>query len=225
LANQTDFLDLYETLGLDPGCGLAEFKLAYRQHVAVHHPDRPAEAPARLEAVEAAPLQEVIAQYGAAMEFHRRHGRLPGAAMPPPRFTVSSKVVAADSGSRPVRPLGAPQAAPRRRSKALVLLGMIAIGVLLWNVAPPSWLAETPSMLASTDQGAEPRDAPTRTVLYVGMSAQDVRILEGDPQVIHENRWDYGGSWVRFDHGKVVDWYSSVLHPLKTVDHAQEVLH
>jgi hypothetical protein len=29
-------------------------------------------------------------------------------------------------------------------------------------------------------------------------------------------RWDYGPSWVTFDHGKVNDWYSSKLHPLKT---------
>jgi len=84
LARETDFLDLYKILGLNPGCGLAEFKRAYRRRVAVLHPDR--RSANQVSVIVAERLQQLTALYGAAMEFERRHGRLPGAppVRPPP---------------------------------------------------------------------------------------------------------------------------------------------
>ena len=40
MARDTDFLELYRNLGLNPDCGLIEFKQAYRRRLAVLHPDR-----------------------------------------------------------------------------------------------------------------------------------------------------------------------------------------
>ncbi|MGB5852363.1 MAG: J domain-containing protein, partial [Rhodanobacter sp.] len=77
MARETDFLDLYRLLDLQPGCGLDEFKHAYRRRVAVLHPDRRSDDP---HGVAAQRLQQLTAMYGMAMEFHRTHGRLPGAA-------------------------------------------------------------------------------------------------------------------------------------------------
>src|SRR6185312_12423263 len=77
LARETDFLDLYKILGLQPGCGLDEFKHAYRRRVSVLHPDRRDNDTHHVVAAER--LQRLTALYGMAMEFHREHGRLPGA--------------------------------------------------------------------------------------------------------------------------------------------------
>lgn len=210
LANQTDFLVLYEKLGLDPGCELSEFKRAYRRHVAMLHPDRPAEARAGGGATGAGPLQEVTAQYGAAMEFHRRHGRLPGAATAPPRFNARDAAVPHVSPPAPVSP-GAPT---RSRSKRLILLAVIATGVLLWNIVPVASLTQAGSTQVPADDDGDSSDPQVKTVLSIGMSADDVRAIEGDPQSIHDHRWGYGKSWVLFDHGEVIDWYSVPPHPL-----------
>ena len=54
-------------------------------------------------------------------------------------------------------------------------------------------------------------------LLTLGMLAAEVRALQGEPTAMRaDERWDYDSSWVRFDTGKVVDWYSSPLHPLRT---------
>src|SRR3954467_14266745 len=89
VADETDFIDLYGKLRLQPDCTLAEFKQAYRRHVAAWHPDR--RSTGRADVIAAARLQRLTAQYGAAMEFHRRHGRLPGAALAP-RATMAATV-------------------------------------------------------------------------------------------------------------------------------------
>lgn len=81
VVDQTDFLDLYRKLRLDADCTLAEFKQAYRRHVALWHPDR--RRGTRADALAAARLQRLTVQYSAAMDFYRRHGRLPGAPVPP----------------------------------------------------------------------------------------------------------------------------------------------
>jgi hypothetical protein len=95
VADETDFLDLYGKLRLEPNCSLADFKQAYRRHVAAWHPDR--RRGSRADAIAAARLQRLTAQYSAAMEFHRRHGRLPGA-VSPPRVSVAATASAEAAG-------------------------------------------------------------------------------------------------------------------------------
>src|SRR5690606_12926058 len=69
-----DFTRLYAQLRVAPGCGLAAFKQAYRRRVADLHPDRPAVRPRDPDVLKALNLG-----YAAALDFHRAHGRLPGA--------------------------------------------------------------------------------------------------------------------------------------------------
>ncbi len=208
LASETDFLDLYRRLKLSPDCGLDEFKQAYRRHVSLLHPDR--RASSHLDARAAEMLQRLTAQYGAAMEFQRRHGRLPGAAAAP---RVAAAEAAAQVPHHPPLPSGA---ARRPHSKMLVLLAVTAMGVLLWSIAPLSSSPETaPADISSSDDTSQPESAAV-PVLSLGMSAENVRAIEGDPIVIHDGRWEYGPSWISFDHDKVVDWYSSPLHSLRT---------
>jgi DnaJ domain len=213
LARETDFLDLYKILGLDPGCGLAEFKQAYRRRVAVLHPDRRGEDGA--SAIAAERLQHLTAMYGAAMEFERQHGRLPGA--PPLRH--------APVEASPPPPAAAPSIAPppQRRWRWL-LIAAAALAFIAWLLWDSGWLPGNDEPEPATTSQQDPSDsrpadhhksAPSLTVA-LGMDTDAVRAIEGEPMLVGENRWDYGPSWIRFENDKVVDWYSSPLRPLKT---------
>jgi hypothetical protein len=207
LANETDFLDLYRRLKLSPGCELHEFKQAYRRHVSLLHPDR--RGSNHLDARAAELLQRLTAQYRAAMEFHRRHGRLPGAA-------IASRPAAESIAPTP-RCESAPSAMARRSPmKMFALLVFVATAVLLLSLTSLSSPSETDPMPESANEDVRPPESVDMpTVLSLGMSAETVRAIEGDPEAIHDGRWDYGPSWINFDHGEVVDWHSSPLHSLK----------
>ncbi|OOG53849.1 hypothetical protein B0E47_11630 [Rhodanobacter sp. B05] len=209
VARETDFLDLYKILGLQPGCGLDEFKYAYRRRVSVLHPDRRDDD--SHHAVAAERLQRLTAMYGMAMEFHREHGRLPGAPLARPNTQMP-----ATAANQPVRRARSRQP-PRRSMRWLLLPAAAAVIWLSWPGEHPS----TPSLsilggvrppppLASPAQvGASP--------IGLGMDADAVRASEGEPTLMVNNeRWEYGPSWIRFERGKVVDWYSSPLYPLNT---------
>jgi DnaJ domain len=234
VTHETDFLDLYRRLGIDPGCDLAELKQAYRRHVAILHPDRQPGRPVDPRA--AARLQRLTAQYGAAMEFHRRHGRLPGA----PREATVGEAVGSVGRPGAVQQAADPFAArrnrvpqnqapheasllPRSRSrgKLVALLVIGALAVLGWTVHEASLPNTSDSadedVPAQVDSVGVPHEAAaTEAVLHVGMSTDDVRALEGEPVAMHGDLWEYGPSWVRFDHDEVVEWHSSPLRPLRT---------
>ncbi len=230
VTHETDFLDLYRRLGVSPGCDLAELKQAYRRHVAALHPDRRQGQPADVRA--AARLQRLTAQYGAAMEFHKRHGRLPGA----PRAAASARSGVPGAVRESADPFAAPRqhtphesppqdrpspAGNRSRGKLVVLLVIVVLAML-------GWMAHEASLKTSADAAEE--DAPAQvvapvipheaadadTVLHAGMSTADVRSLEGEPLAVHGDLWEYGPSWVRFDHDELVEWHSSPLRPLHT---------
>jgi hypothetical protein len=108
---------------------------------------------------------------------------------------------------------------PRRsRSKWLALLIVIAVAVLLWNVAPISLVTDFTPTPTATAPSADETDASSAPVLTLGMSARSVRAIEGAPDTIEGDRWEYGPSWIRFEDGQVVDWYNSPEHALKTAD-------
>ncbi|WP_217343180.1 J domain-containing protein [Rhodanobacter sp. C01] len=216
MARETDFLDLYRILGLNPGCSLAEFKQAYRRRVSVLHPDRRS-GDGRNNTIAAERLQQLTALYGAAIEFERRHGRLPGAAQ------------GRQSPDIPIRPATVQRSAappPSRRSPRLLvaLVAAIALAWLLWNSEWPLWNNEGGSPasesrpVATLTEGTpgEHATAASPSVLELGMDADVVRAIQGEPMIGSTDHWEYGPSWIRFENGKVVDWYSSPLNPLKT---------
>ena len=92
----------------------------------------------------------------------------------------------------------------------------LVVAVLIWNGV--TWSPPPP------DAAVHARDTPAlplgNTVdtpaLEIGMSTDQVRSIEGEPTSIHEDRWEYGPSWIRFEHDEVVDWYSSPLRSLAT---------
>jgi len=144
VADETDFLDLYGKLRLEPSCTLAEFKQAYRRHVAAWHPDR--RRGNRADALAAARLQRLTAQYSAAMEFHRRHGRLPGA-VSPPRVAVAAIAdpVAPFRGDTPVASASVSPDTDERfedtpvhawRTRWLWLAALVIVAVIAWSLIP-----------------------------------------------------------------------------------------
>lgn len=211
LTNETDFLELYRRLGLAPGCGQLEFKRAYRRRVSLLHPDHRVGCP--LDARAAERLQQLTAQYSAAMEFQRRHGRLPGAPASP-RPAVTEVAAPAWRAAPPTRA----DESRRRHSRVLMLFAVMALGVLVWDVASLPSSSDIASTYVAGDAGAGPSVRVAAPMLALGMSPDEVRVVEGEPVAIRDDRWEYGPSWIRFEQDAVVDWYSSPLHSLHTPD-------
>ncbi len=208
VVDKTDFVAFYQQLGLSPDCTLEELKTAYRRQVAQWHPDRRGR---QTQPADAARLQELTARYNAASAFHRRYGRLPGAshqaipvAMPQVR-----------------RPAVAAAADPPSRGRMRYWWWLVLGGGLLWaawssGLFDAGASATDPAMPTPARDDASVREPSAATALIeIGTDAARVRALEGRPLMESPQRWDYGPSWIGFHDGKVDDWYSSRLRPLK----------
>lgn len=214
----TDFGQLYDALGIRPGCSIAELRLAYRRQAAQLHPD------AGGTGADVARLQQINRIYHSATRFHRMHGRLPGETA-----ACFASADAVDDDARAAAPdmphaqatlpiACAPMADPRRKMRSLMLAGVV-IALLAWVVAPAE---EAPQRLAGSQDNfhvmpgagvAKARRQHTQRVA-IGMTPARVMAISGPPLSRHESRWDYGPSWIAFDCGLVSDWYSSPLRPL-----------
>ena len=202
MAGNTDFLVFYQELGLRADCSLQDFKLAYRKRVSEIHPDRDPEA------ATTQGLQRLNGLYANAMEFHRRHGRLPGAmpAAAPPRAPVG---IPAPAVYVPAEPSKA-----RQWTFAALILLLAAMALWSWAGAGREE-ASRAATTAPVGATVAPADAPVDIVMDLGTTAERVRELNGEPVSGWEQRWEYGPSWVAFRCGLVSDWYSSRLRPLK----------
>jgi hypothetical protein len=209
VADETDFIDLYGKLRLEPGCSLEDFKRAYRRNVAMWHPDR--RSGSRADLLAAARLQRLTRQYGAAMDFHRRHGRLPGAPVPARVETLPLEAEPVEAMA--ATPVAAPAHAMRPRRWWLAALG-VGAAIVAWSMYPAEPVPETEARGPVTVAVRE--EATPASVLILGMTPEEVVAIEGEPLRRGEDRWEYGPSWVRFEQGAVVDWYSSPLGALRT---------
>jgi hypothetical protein len=219
----TDFARLYSQLGLSPDASLDEFKHAYRRRIGQLHPDR------RADQADTAPGHEefahLVALYGMAMRFHRRHGRLPGEAS-----------AAAVAGARERGPFGveidgqsddafaAPRASAAEARSArpwLVAAGLVALLLVAYAAAPQRQMPAVPgdsqlpfeTSVALEDAPAAEHSAPR--LLSLGMDMRTALDIQGRPSHQRGSTWEYGPSWLRFDDGRLVEWYSSPLYRLK----------
>ncbi|MFS8136552.1 MAG: J domain-containing protein [Thermomonas sp.] len=211
-----DMSQLYSRLGLRPDCTLDEFKHAYRRRIAELHPDH-----TKGTARDANTLSELVWLYATASSFHRRHGRLPGAPVTEApvsadrRSEFLSKTLQAPSThdtDQDLRITDRPQRSERSLHAASLLLPLSAVVLLI--VLSGDWLSPGPR----NDSGAPPSFAehPSPRWLEPGTLEMDVLALQGEPSERHGNRWLYGPSWVQFEDGRVVDWYSAPQRPLMT---------
>ena len=205
MAEDTDFVALYDELGLDTECSMADFKQAYRRRVAQLHPDHPDNSS------DISRLQRLNRLYAAAIEFQHAHGRLPGAIratameMPGDSVFASSDAPTHDSSSMSGSP------SYWRYVLLVALLGLVLYGLSLQEPATTMSDAVEPTAAPSQDL----QRPVSEKLLAIGMDGKQVRRIQGEPFNSHEQRWEYGPSWILFDCGKVVDWYSSPLHPLR----------
>jgi len=208
-----DFALLYVQLGLHPDCSLEELKRAYRVRVGELHPDRHLDRPASDEGNSA--LTELTALYSGAIRFHRIHGRLPGST---PRFTAPASRAAYEPHHAPSQPpraptrndRGAPSATPRIAVLSVLALVVVMV-VLHWSeTAPVAPHQDANEALAATVDPNTPR-------LELGMEEAAVIAIQGQPERVQDNVWNYGSSWVRFEEGHLVDWASVPPNRLMTI--------
>ncbi|MBJ6978228.1 J domain-containing protein [Luteimonas sp. MC1895] len=212
-AGGIDFAKLYAELGVVPDCGLAAFKHAYRRRVAGLHPDRPPSVGRDPDALVALNLG-----YAAALEFHRGYGRLPGASAVP--VTPAASPVGSASPGPAATPPARPAAGMARSVPSMRGLRVLTLPVLLLVVATWLWL---PGTAPPPDRFDAPLDTPDRHaappqgLAQFGMDRATVATLIGEPvaRSSDDSRWIYGPSWVRFECGRLADWYSSPLRPLR----------
>ena len=215
MAVGTDFLLLYKELRIKPGCGLGEFRQAYRRRVAELHPDR---VQHHLYEDAAARLSSLNAMYASAMEFHKQHGRWPGEA----------SVYRPDPTPRPQNPppQSAPAPAPAKHSSwfltVLLVLAALVVGWILGAVEgggggddQSSTTPGVPRVAFVVDTETGPAPVAKIARIRVGMDSDRVVEIEGEPVTTARDRWEYGPSWIAFHCGEVLDWYSSPLRPLK----------
>ncbi|MFZ7096201.1 J domain-containing protein [Luteimonas dalianensis] len=206
MIEQTDFMVLYRELGIGPDSSVDGLRMAYRRRVADLHPDRGGD-----EGGDA--LKALNQRYAAAIDFHRHHGRLPGAA---PRAPAARPLPSAEPQAQVPVALEEEPLQERQPPSKFVRYGivLVAAGAAWWfthsDVPLPGFL----DGVAGSQRGIEPSAA---IALRQGMQSREVIAILGDPvsRELGGVHWEYGPSWVRFECGQVVDWYSSPLHPLK----------
>lgn len=211
MSDQTDFVALYEELGLDAECSMEDFKRAYRRRVSQLHPDHTGRG------TDMPRLQRLNHMYETALEFHQSYGRLPGATTPHPQTAARSRMAAAHACESTDAPENdAPMAGFMYRRRYLLLLALFAL-LLYWLGAQRSG-SPTLDPAGPGDEVAPGLLAPQAPRLALGMDQAQARRILGEPDDEHAARWDYGPSWVEFQCGKVASWYSSPLRPLRVGD-------
>ena len=230
MAEDTDFEALFRELGIDSTCSLAELRGAWRRRVSKLHPDQGGSAE------DTGQLQQLNRLYDAALDFHTRYRRMPGA-MPSGQLSPEWSGISAGPPSSSASFAGDPHlnalaaSGFGRISRYFVTVSLVAIAVLGWRVVenkPENGieLAANPgadrvaAIETSEDGDIQPaRSAakpPTATqAIAPGMGKNTVRDILGEPLDMHALRCSYGPSWVEFRCDKVVDWYSSPLRPLR----------
>ena len=236
-----DFAQLYLHLGIRSDCTLHEFKQACRRRIRQQHPDRlAASEPGHPTLV---PLAELLALYAKALRFHRRHGRLPGAA-PATATAVAGieavrRVNVAVPRSQPIHSNAMPPARRTPLWAPLLILAATFIGITVANswstsesgnesttastgpdVAATSNAPRETTKSARQDETPASRNSRTWTaaprLIKIGMDVETVRSIQGNPMHSEGSEWIYGPSWIRFERDRVIDWYSSPLHRLET---------
>ena len=132
-----DLTLLYSELGLEPNCSLEELQLAYRRRISELQPNRMREGSPLPESPFL--LRDLIGLYTTASRFHRRYGRLPGAAPhrfgagPLPRASVQQTYVAYSARPTENRPALSSRIALALAITLLVLLfGLLALASGDW---------------------------------------------------------------------------------------------
>lgn len=217
MSEDTDFAALYRELGIDATCSLAELRGAWRRRVAKLHPDQGGSAE------DTGRLQQLNQRYDAALDFHARYGRMPGAVAQGRLGGETAESPSAEAWRRTDADANEiPAAGFGRIPRYFVAIALIVVAVLAWRIV--SGRGETVDSGAVDSRTVENADEHTGQIaaeagvaaaeIAPGQGKDTVRNILGEPLDMHALRWTYGPSWVEFRCDKVVGWYSSPLRPL-----------
>lgn len=217
MSEDTDFAALYRELGIDATCSLAELRGAWRRRVAKLHPDQGGSAE------DTGRLQQLNQRYDAALDFHARYGRMPGAVAPGRLGGETAESPSAEAWRRTDADADEiPAAGFGRIPRYFVAIALIVVAVLAWRIV--TGRGETVDSGAVDSRTVENADEHTGQIaaeagvaaaeIAPGQGKDTVRNILGEPLDMHALRWTYGPSWVEFRCDKVVGWYSSPLRPL-----------
>lgn len=217
-----DFTAMYRELGVDATCSLADLRAAWRRRVSKLHPDQGGSAE------DTGRLQELNRRYDAALDFHARFGRLPGAPAAGTLAPASTDPAADRAPDRSWRRADADHdtqgtAGFGAVARYFVAVSLIAVLLLGWRLIDRA-AAETDR---ATDQAGDAApvvaagpstaaDTAMAKTVAAGQDKDTVRHILGEPLDMHALRWHYGPSWVDFRCDRVAGWYSSPLRPLRT---------
>jgi hypothetical protein len=199
--NSRAYTDDYARLGAPIDCDLDALKQHYRRAVRDLHPDRNPDLAADPAAQSA--LRELNAAFERLSDHHRVSGRLP---LEPLRATPLPDAAPSPGRAKPF---------PWRPAFALSIVTL----AVAWATLPPPAARAPAAINAATTSVAQPRfaadAAPVRDRVRIGDRKDAVRAILGPPILTTRELWEYGPSHVRFADGKVVDWYSSPLKPIR----------
>lgn len=225
-ATAPDFAAMYRELGLDANCSVEALRIARRRRIARLHPD--------LGGAEAdtGRLQRLNRAYAAAIAFHARFGRLPGAPSPGPSLptiAVPAEDAAASAGSGAPPPRWRRTALPAeshrtaglgtmsrypRGARAAMSVALVGAAVALAAAIVRQAASDAPASVSAGEARETPETAIARSALAPGMDKDTVRKTLGEPLDMHAQRWHYGPSWVDFRCDRVAGWYSAPQRPL-----------
>jgi hypothetical protein len=207
MPDQTDFVTLYEELGLDAECSMEDFKRTYRKRVWQLHPDHAGHNAGMRR------LQRLNRMYESALEFHQSYGRLPGAAL-----QIRQPAMAQASATAPALPLAeeghALPSGPKYWRRYSITVALAAL--LLYWLGEPYQGASSLDPAGPGDKVAPGLLAPEAPRLSIGMNQEQVLHILGEPDDEYDaSHWSYGASWIEFECSKVIGWYNSPQHPLR----------
>ena len=207
MSEDTDFAALYRELGIDATCSLAELRGAWRRRVAKLHPDHGGSAE------DTGRLQRLNQRYDAALDFHARYGRMPGAVAAGRLVDESVESSPVDIWRRTDTVANEnPAAGFGRIPRYFVAIALLVVAALGWRIATGR---EKTAERADEHTGRIAAAAgKVNAAIAPGQGKDTVRNILGEPLDMHALRWTYGPSWVEFRCDKVVGWYSSPLRPL-----------
>lgn len=242
LENKANFQKCYDSLGTQPGCSWRELRSNYKKLMKKWHPDRFQDSRDKLIKAENR-VKDLTSSYRVLSNYYKQFGELPtvhdhtGAVTPPGDDRAPSASASHETQSQeepaPFQWNREGEVTDNKSHKkqfrilrfryAVVLAGLIA-GYYLWGSyvqnsenslqTPQSITAHKPLDLGAPKDVSHP--ASKNNLIAYGSSMGDVHEIQGNPTKIEGNTWYFDKSYVKFRDGKVIEWSSDVLHPLKT---------
>jgi len=234
LREDTNWLELYQTLGIEPGCEWSQVQTAYRRMAQSRHPDRFEEGSTEHREAQDQ-IIEINHAYAKLSAYYKTHGYLPGNRYSAPKTDRKpgssgqsrSETATSRSGSSwrvPAENRKKPFL--RRRSTILLSLALAYGAYHLWPL--DRYLSEAPGEYESAEPGENPETPPTallgesrssiepaNSFFGPGSTMGEVYAVQGNPTRTSGSTWYYGNSSVTFAKGIVDSWKEDPDFPLK----------